>query len=217
MRIWSLLAQDRKWWKTMSHAATETTGFGGPEVKSLATRATAARKQSRWNKGMITKRQKGDTEEEEEIESCPLRCGFRGIHIAKHIALKHPLHPVQYYCTACGFEHSSKYSVTNHVQKEHEVGESEVKAHILPSCVYKWDEIAGYLRTYPPGTLPNNRAARPYLKDWMGKQPEEGEDEMFIPTDDGTSEHVPRFGPEATGIHDWVGDNDQEMAERIQR
>ena len=33
---------------------------------------------------------------------------------------------------------------------------------------YKWDKKAGYLRTYPPGTLPNDRSAQPYPEGWLG-------------------------------------------------
>ena len=87
----------------MAHAATATTGFGGPGVKALTTKAKETRRQSRLHKGMLGIRLMGDSGEREEIETCSLSCGYRGVHIAKHIAAKHPLHPaVQYYCSACG-------------------------------------------------------------------------------------------------------------------
>ena len=32
----------------------------------------------------------------------------------------------------------------------------------------KWDKKVKYLRTYPPGTLPNDRSVQPYPEGWLG-------------------------------------------------
>ena len=224
MRIWALLAQDRSWWRAFSQAATSTTGFGGPNVEALSTRASAVRKQRRIANGAITVKvnENGDTE---EWETCPLRCGFRGrvSQIAKHVADKHPLHPVQHYCSACGFPNAGdgkvrKSLVKAHVEQRHEEGESEMRVRVLPQYVYRWDKKAGYLRTYPPGTLPHDNRATPFPEGWLSSRGEVG-DGMLSAPDGGNDqrEHTDPAIPQCEGIIAWDGKSAQEKAERLRR
>ena len=221
IRIWQLLAQDRVWWKAMAHATKSTTSFGGPNKKSLATRAEAVRKQRRKQNGMIKVKCNSEGDEE-ETEVCPLRCGYVGKHMAKHISAAHPLHPVAHYCSDCGFAHHTKGEVTRHVMLEHDMGEASVKARIMQGYVYKWDKKAGYLRTYPPGTLPNDRSAQPYREGWLGKSGEESEDDNTSTDnsdDDACSVQVSGItvDTDVAGVYQYTGDDAQEARARGQR
>ena len=213
MRIWALLAQDRTWWRNMARAATSTTGFGGPNVESLATKATRIRKQRRRSQKMITT-MVDDEGNEQEFEKCPLRCGYVGkpSQISKHICAMHPLHPTQYYCDECGYSHENKARVTIHVEKDHKAGEAEVKVRVLPSCVYKWDKKKRFLRTYPPGTLPNDRRARPYPEGWLCDH----RDETDI-IEGGDRRRYRGDDPRAEGIMDWNGKGDSESDVRAEK
>ena len=223
LRIWQLLAQDRTWWKEMAHAATATTSFGGSNVKSLASRAAAIRKQRRRHQGMIrtTYNMDGD---EIEVEVCPLRCGFVGRNMVKHISQKHPLHPVAHHCDACGFSHLMKGYVTRHVIQSHDIGEAKVKARIMSGYVYKWDNRKKYLRTYPPGTLPNDKNAEPYPEGWLGDSGEGfGDDDTPLPDedDDDARRSVEisnvTVDTDTAVVYGWYGDDPQEASARSQR
>ena len=225
MRIWFLLAQDRNWWRKFAQQATHTTGFAGSGVQSLATRAREVRRQRRVQQGHITTEVNEDGEVE-EWEICPLRCGFKGrpTQIAKHIAEKHPLHPVQHYCSACNFPEDAtgrvrKSVVKAHIETGHEEGLSRIKVRHLPQYVYRWDHKAGYLRTYPPGTLPHDRRAKPFPEGWLVQSERRTTNSESSISMDGENvsdavTNVHSGEPTCEGIEPWNGDSEQEAQER---
>ena len=220
IRIWQLLAQDRVWWRKMAHATTSTTSFGGPNKASLATRAEEVRKQRRKQNGMIKVRRSEDGDED-ETEVCPLRCGYVGKHMVKHISAAHPLHPVAHYCDKCGFTHPTKGEVTRHIMREHDMGEASISARIMPGYVYKWDKKAGYLRTYPPGTLPNDRSAQPYPEGWLGRSGKVSDDDTSTDASDDDTCSVRAsditVDTDVAGVYKYDGEDQQEARERSQR
>ena len=155
------------------------------------------------------------------LEKCPLRCGFVGQNMSKHITEQHPLHPVKYCCSACDFTHGRKSEVTMHVSKEHEFGKATVKAHVMSPCVYRWDPKKKYLRTYPPGTLPYDRQSKPYPEGWLrqneGYSDDSSSDDDLDVLRSVENPTAPEIDPARCIIGAWLGENDQDIAKRSQR
>ena len=79
-----------------------------------------------------------------------------------------------------------------------------------------------YLLTYPPDTLSKDRNARPYPENMMDKTTileswNEVVDSFHVEEDDEETEFMPRFVPDTTIIHDYIGETDLEMTQRAER
>ena len=215
-RIWFLLAQDRGYWMRVSALGTPTpTAGGGPQGPSLTTVTLRLHAQT-LAEGGLTTTTTGTTGRTLTRSTCPLRCGWVGCYVKKHIMVAHPLHPVTYRCTGCEREGAHHVPMVRHARTSH-VGASIVPV-LGPSCKYKWDYKLGFLRTYPPGTpTPITSASQPYPEGWLRSTPHSThhEDSGAIGGLHGST--IDRGEATARGVCVWNGEGGTEALQRSER
>ena len=84
---------------------------------------------------------------------------------------------------------------------------------VTRSFNYKWDDKAGYLRTYPPNMMPEHRTSQPYPEGWLYPSKDvqevvEGGDQRRYRGDDILAEGI---------ILPWDGKGDSEVDDREAR
>ena len=153
-RIWSLQAQDRSLWRRFAHSVHGNTHYGGGKLgqQSMSTRTQALRTWRHKVRGEVT-----TTDDPTELQpnrkkhwtKRPLRCGWEGESIGRHIATKHPLHPVDYVCVECKHKTDSKRKMSAHVKMH---GDAEIKVVVRKDADdYRWDYRSKFLRIIPKG------------------------------------------------------------------
>lgn len=164
MRIWSLLAQDRDQWRQFASSVKGTVHYGGGKKRSLAKRTKAYHAGRRKTSGEVVTTEDPTTrrpDRKRHVSVCPLRCGWRGELLPRHIIHEHPLHPVRYECMECGVTTRGRPQATEH-EKSHG-GTTEMKLVRGESDTYKWDHRKRFLRAIPKGT------DKPRPAGWLAK------------------------------------------------
>ena len=163
MRIWSLMAQDRNLWRKFAHSVTGVTHLGGGRKRSLANRTDALQRWRREAKGDDVTTHDPTLLRPNRLKhsaKCPLRCGWQGEGISRHIQHEHPLHPVCYECVECNEATRSWTQAIAHM-KVH--GGAEVSVKKMDGDNYKWDHRKGFLRAIPKGQT------KPRPEGWLHK------------------------------------------------
>ena len=212
-RMWPLLAQDRNYWKRLVKLTdfSEPIKGAGPQGPSTAT-TSRIRHTEELEEAGETETVMSATGRRSVRSKCPLRCGWRGCQITKHIAAAHPLHPVTFRCTGCDQSFDTRVSVNYHLR--YECVEASIVTVIRQSNVYKWDTNAGFLRTYPPDAA-HDASIKPYPEGWLtNKNPETKQQTREVMAELGA---VQDDKPLAEGVRVWNGERGTEMVERSEQ